>query len=856
MVRPLIGELPVFWLSILLLAAVLVAIWYRQRSASAQGESAIPDVVRMSALFENAPIGYTEIDDKGIIVRVNKRECALRYLGAKDMVGKPCWHFTVQEDQQRMRSDIQRKLAGQASLLPLRRRYTRPNGETITLEVTESLLHGPDGKIRGMLLAAVDITERQKDQEEVFRTTTELKALFQALPDMLLRLDAHGTILDVKAGQPSESFAGPESLVGRKFAEALEPAEGLKIAQALGRLKKTHQMVMIEFSVQGVRRGEVYEARFCPNYRNETIGVIRRITERRESEERLEHYAQELEQKNEELAGALANAREATEMKSRFLANMSHEIRTPMNGILGMTEFLLATQLADEQHEYALAVKQSADALLTLINDILDISKIEAGKMRLERLPFDLGVTVEEVAAMCAIRARAKGLDFKCTAAENVPAYVVGDPGRLRQVLNNLLGNAIKFTERGKVSLHSKGTSENEQTVTLHFEVKDTGIGIAPEFKEKLFQSFSQADNSTTRKYGGTGLGLAISRQLVQMMGGEIGVASELGRGSTFEFTVVFERAPAVIPFEEDAAPEAREGKHLEGVPVLLLASKGATTAPIRHYLDDWRCPYVHVDDPGGLSNALVHAAGTGSPFRIALIDLDLAGVNAGAIAGALKFDLNLRDTALIAMTASPMRGDGPQLRDAGYAGYLHKPVRASQLYQTLVEALKNKEKEITAKDTAVMVTRHTLAEKEKRAKRGAPSVLLAEDNLINQRIALRLLQKCGLEADVVNNGREALEALDRTSYDLILMDCQMPEMDGFEATAEIRRREGGLRRTLICALTANAMVGDREKCIAAGMDDYISKPVALTDLQAAIQRLLTKEEKEETPGERVPVSG
>ncbi|MCC6366190.1 MAG: response regulator [Bryobacterales bacterium] len=836
-----------FWLWMILLAAVaavLIHKWSAFRNHSEGSEVELNHArTRASLLFQHAPIAYLEVDGNGIIMRVNQRECSMRLLAAKEMIGRPCWNLASPEEREKLKEEIQRKLAGQAPLLPVRRRCVRANGESITVEVHESLLEKPDGTVYGMLLASFDITDRQKDQEEVFRTTTELKALFQALPDMLLRLDPNDVVLDARAGQPAEALAGCESLLRKRFQEALPPQEGLKVEQALQRVRRTHAMVMVELTVPGVSGGaEIYEARFCPNYRNETIVVIRRITERRQSEERLEAYAQELEQKNEELATALANAREATEMKSRFLANMSHEIRTPMNGILGMTEFLLGTSLGSEQREYATAVKQSADALLTLINDILDISKIEAGKLRLEMIPFDLAMTVEEVQAMCAIRARAKGIEFSCSTSEDIPSYVIGDPGRLRQVLNNLLSNAIKFTDRGKVSVFTELIGERGQTVTLRFMVQDTGIGIAPEYRDRLFQSFVQGDNSTTRKYGGTGLGLAISRQLVEMMGGEIGFNSEPGRGSTFFFTVVFERAPVVLPFEDDATPEARQGLYLNGVPVLLLAGSDSSSVHLRQFFESWRCPYLHVQHPGEMNDAMHKAAAKGSDIKVALVDLDTPGVNPGAVAGALKYDLALRDTPLIAITSTPLRGDGLQLREAGYAGYLNKPIRATQLYETMVELIRKKENAATTPVPAQLVTRHTLAEKEKRTRGGEPLVLLAEDNLINQRIALRLLQKLGVQADVVNNGREALTALDRTAYDLVLMDCQMPEMDGFEATSEIRKREGTSKHTLICALTANAMVGDREKCLSAGMDDYISKPVGLSDLQGALQRLLYKD--------------
>ncbi|MBI3207850.1 MAG: response regulator [Candidatus Solibacter usitatus] len=837
-----------FWALTIALGVIFAAVLYKfavpPKKSEPEEEKAEDSAIPAGALFEDAPLGYQLVDKVGTILKVNRKELSARQMLLSDMIGRPCWDFVPQEDQQRVREEILRKLAGQIELVPTRRRQLGPRGSVITAEVTETILRGKNGKLLGMLIASVDITERQRDQESVFRATTELNALFQAMPDLLMRIDSFGRVLDAKAGQLAESYEKPEQLIGKIFQETVSAEEGLKIFQAIQRVKKIHAMVMIELHMTVKDSQEIYEARFCPNYREEMIVIIRRITERRMSEEKLHQYAQELEAKNEELGSALLNAREATEMKSRFLANMSHEIRTPMNGILGMVDFLLGTPLTNEQREYAVAVKQSGDALLTLINDILDISKIEAGKLRLERIPFDLAMTVEEISSICAIRARAKGLVFTSTATENTPSYVVGDPGRLRQVLNNLIGNAIKFTEKGKVSVYTEVVSENETTATLRFIVQDTGIGISPEGKEKLFHSFVQGDNSTTRKYGGTGLGLAISKQLVEMMGGEIGFTSEKNRGSSFFFTVVFERAPAVVAFEDDTTPEIRAAKALEGTRVLLLTSHTNASSSMKQFLDGWQCSTQHVDDASELSTALRKAVNRATPFRLALIDLDLHGVNATAIATSLKYDLLLRDTILIGMTAVPIRGDGLQLREAGFAGYMNKPIRASQLYHTMVAAVRGKEK-APLEEAAPMVTRHTLAETQKSAEAGKPSILLAEDNVINQRIAIRLLQKLGLTAEVVNNGREAVGALERAAYDLVLMDCQMPELDGFEATAEIRRREqveGKNKHTLICALTANAMVGDREKCIDSGMDDYISKPVALTDLQAAIQRLLYKD--------------
>ena len=812
---------------IVVLLVVVLAYLLAPRATSADGPTAVDIRARLDALFEHAPIAYCEIDALGAIVRVNHKECNLRYLGAGDIVGKFLWDLAPVDDRERLQDEVLRKLRDEGSLLPVRRHLRRPNGQIVTLECHESLLRNSSGDVHGMLIASIDITENQKQQEEVFRTTTELKALFQALPDTLIRLDANGSVLDIKEGGLGEAFGALSNLKGRRLAEVLDPAEGLKVTQALQRLHKTHAMVMVELMSEVGLKKEIYEARFCPNYRNESIVVIRRITERREAESRLEMNAQQLETKNEQLAKALAEAREATEMKSRFLANMSHEIRTPMNGIVGMTEFLLNTPLSNEQREYAVAVKNSSDSLLMLINDILDLSKIEAGKLRISSEPFDLVVAVEELAAIFAVRARAKGLEFICAATDDVPQFVVGDAGRLRQVLTNLLGNAIKFTERGKVSLLTELIGESEQTCTLRFMVQDTGIGISSEDKDKLFQNFVQLDSSSTRKYGGTGLGLAISKQLVEMMGGDIGYNSDRGRGSTFYFTAVFMKAPAVLPAENEAPEILLPAKDLAGVHVALIAARGTASDSLVKLLSGWNCHPTQVDDIVLAREMMQRSLGDGVRYRIVLVDADHVPGQAEQFARTLLQASQWKDIALIALTSQGYRQDVSRLVDSGYRGLVAKPIRIQNLYEMMFQS--------------ISTTAPKPEETPEAAKPGdqGPLVLLAEDNAINQRIAVRLLQRLGLRADVVNNGREAVEALERVPYDVVLMDCQMPEMDGFEATVEIRTRENGKRRTPICALTANAMVGDRERCIAAGMDDYVSKPVALHDLRGALHRLI-----------------
>lgn len=666
-------------------------------------------------LFESAPIGYMEIDREGMVRRVNRLECKLRGLDQSAMLGVHCAELIAEIDRARYREQIQRRIQGHTALVAYQREYAHEDGSKITVEVHEELLRNKDGAIAGMRMASIDVTERKNSEEAAYQNAAELRALFQAFPDLFLRLDQSETVLDAKGGQHSDTFLGADKFLGRNLQDLLPAGVLAPVREAQHRVRQSNAMEMVEFAIEDQLGQQTYEMRLLPLNWDEWIAVVRNITALKASEQRLKDNTQELEQKNEELEKALAAAREATRMKSRFLANMSHEIRTPMNGVLGMTDFLLGTGLSEEQQEYAEAIKRSADSLLALIEDILDLSRVEAGKLRLDRSDFALQSTIAETASIFALQARAKGLEFVSNISPGLPEYAVGDPGRLRQVLTNLLGNAIKFTERGQVVLKAEVVSQVRDAIQLKFTVQDSGIGIPPGEQGRLFDAFTQVDESNTRKYGGTGLGLAISRQLVELLGGEIGVGSEPGKGSKFWFTASF-------------------GK-----------SKRPSTAA----------------RAGNQPDSALHP--TPAP----------------------------RVAAVKSQTGTAQRATGPALVSKG------PPSQKSM------------------------------------------RILLAEDNEINQRIALRLLQKLGLSADAVVNGREAVEALEKRRYDLVLMDCQMPDMDGFEATAVIRQREGGSRHQTICALTANAMDGDRERCLAAGMDDYISKPLRHAELVEVLRRCL-----------------
>ena len=798
---------------------------------------------RFNLAMESAGIGIWDYDlfEKKVLwddqmMRLNKLED-----NSVEMTYEDSFRTIHPNDREKMHTDMHNTLHGN---MPFDTDYRIiwPNNEIRSLKAIGRVSRDESGYPVRITGISYDITDQNRIEQALKISEKKYRDIFNSFPDIYYQTDLDGNLLVVSPSVLNLSGYTPDELVGQnvgslyanatdrmRFVAALMSESNGKVNDFVTTLrKKDGTLVPVSITSKMVLQSD--------EERPDVVeGSVRDITVRKKSEEQIRSTMEELKHVNEQLEAAIAHSREmakqaeaANVAKSAFLANMSHEIRTPMNGIIGMTALMLDTNLTRDQHRYAEIVKSSSESLLVLINDILDYSKIEAGKLQMDSLDFDLRSMIDDFSSILSVRSKEKGLGFACIVSPEVPAYFRGDPGRLRQILVNLTGNAIKFTAKGEVVVRLDIVTETDEKALVKFTVRDTGIGIPQDKLSSLFKRFSQVDSSITRKYGGTGLGLAISKQLVELMGGEIGVNSTEGKGSEFWFSVQLAKHLAPPHMEIKLA-------EVQNAHILIVDDSEASRQKLADLIRSWNARPAVAENGRSALDELLQAEKAGDPFQAAILDKQMPGLDGVTLAQTIKSDARIKNTRLVLMTDLGQVGEGKQMEEIGVAGYLTKPVHQSDLFDCLSVILAG---DALKQPVHPLVTRHLISE----LRRTNLRILLVEDNEINQQVALGLLMKLGFKADVANNGAEAVHTLINKDYDLVLMDIQMPVMDGFEATSRIRDPQSGVRNQAvkIIAMTANAMQGDREACLDAGMDDYIAKPITSQSLSRALMQFNT----------------
>ncbi|HYE04922.1 MAG TPA: PAS domain S-box protein [Planctomycetota bacterium] len=824
----------------------------RRVEGDRQTETALRQALRtnnlLAAAIANTTSGVVITDPSKAdnpVVFVNTGFSAITGYPAEEAIGRNCRFLQGPEtDREDVRKLKQAMREGKPYKCVLRN-YCK-DGRPFWNQLTLNPVQDEEGRLINWVGIQNDVSERMHTEETLQQSERHFRSLIENALDVIAILDADGTVRYASPSVKRVLGYRPAELIGERVLSVVHYEDLRAVRAALFRtVRRRIETEAREFRVRRADGTWVWLEAVGQNLLDDESvrGVVvnaRDISERKRVEA--------------ELQQAKEAAEAASQAKSAFLANMSHEIRTPMNGIVGLTGLLLESRLSPEQRDYADTVRSCTESLMTIINDILDFSKIEAGKLDLECITFDLRVAIEETVTLLAAEAHKRSLELAYWIHPDVPLSVAGDPGRLRQVLINLVGNAVKFTNAGEVVVRVEPAGERDGRALVKFSVADTGIGIAPEAQARLFQSFSQADNSTTRRYGGTGLGLAISKRLAELMGGEIGLKSAPGKGSTFWFTVRFDRRATASHRQADVPDELTSWR-------TLVVDDNATAREVMlELLKRWKIPCDAVEDARAALARIEAARADGKPYRIVFIDQRMPRVDGPALAKAIRDEPANADVQLVLMTTATERVRGDP-RAAGMSGYVAKPVRRTQLHSCLVRVHRHvtggsgKMPSLTLAQAQALIQAEADAEAEaledgdEPHEPSAPArelpparILLAEDNLANQQLASAQLERFGEAVDIAGNGAEAVDASGRKTYGLILMDCQMPEMDGYQAATAIRKREqaAGAARVPIIAMTAHALPGEREKCLAAGMDDYVVKPVRIDALEAAIKKWLT----------------
>jgi len=771
------------------------------------------------SIFENALEGIFQTTPSGSYLNVNPALAKMYgYNSPQDLInGLTAIGNQLYVDPTR-RGDFVKIMQEHGTVRNFEAEIYRRDRSTMWISENARSVRDDRGDIQYFEGMVEDITERKRLETELHASEQSLFALINNIDDSIWSIDTGYRLTSFNAifAQTFEEQFGVKVSIGDVITHLIQPDWRTEDVALYDRALSGEKFV-IERRYQYQQEERYYEISYNPIRTNAQVSGVtvfsKDITERQRATIALQ--------------SAMVAAESSNRLKSEFLANMSHEIRTPMNGVIGMTDLLLMTDLTHEQREFARTVRISGESLLVVINDILDFSKIEAGKLDLDITDFDLREVIDNTMDLLAAQAHSKGLELAAFIKPECPLELRGDPGRLRQIVNNLVGNAVKFTSSGEVVVTVSRVSESATHAVLNFEVRDTGIGIDEKGQARLFKAFSQADGSTTRKYGGTGLGLAISKKLVNMMNGDITVKSELGKGSSFSFNAEFEK--------QTIALKSIAHQDLSNLRVLIVDDNATNREILDHHTRMWKMR-SSMAETGEQALQMMRADAVKDPFELVILDMQMPEMDGLMLGRAIKADPLIAKTKLVMLTSLGNQIDNEELKKAGIEACVLKPVKQSRLFSRIAEVMAGHMPVQRKKtQTGTLSLKSPIPPPANLGKKPV-RILLAEDNIINQKVALGLLQNLGYGADVANNGLEALAALDLRPYDVILMDCQMPELDGYETTQRIRERPDCTSMRII-AMTANAMRGESEKCLEAGMDDYLSKPVRLESLRDMLAR-------------------